>query len=299
MSLTAEQRAVLDLAVGRGLEPAAIAAMTGLSDQAVRDRLRAAVSEIGGGDPGPDVTAVLLGHADDAQRHAATARLRRDRASRARVEQITSALQVGWPDYRPPTLAGADRSRPGAGPWSGWALGGAVLVAAVLVILVAVGTLGGGDEPATPGGAVTAAQPSPVRVALRSPDDGVGRGTATLGTTPRFESYLDLEIASLASPPRGRVYLLWVDDGRGRGLPIPAPVEPDGSGPFTRRYGLSDALAPVLARSRRIELLVVGADRLATLLGEVERLGGSASSALPRRPGEVVLRGTLPTRPGG
>lgn len=305
MALSGEQRAVLDLLLGRGLDLDRIAQLTRVPVTDVRGRARGALAAIGDGDPGEDVAALLLGHATpDAQRRARAA-LAADPVARERAARIAQTLQVGWPGYDAPDLpepdVGADAARapaprPGSRTWT-WALVGGAVVAAVLVVLAATGRLAGGDDAERAAGPDPSATPAPVLIALRAPGATADAGRATIGSTVRFEPYLDLELDDLPAAPRGRVFLLWADTGEGRGFPLPVGVEDaGGQGRFARRYDLPPALAPVLGRSRAIELLAADAGRLARLQREVERLGDGSTSAaaFPRRPGTVVLRGVVP-----
>lgn len=279
---------MLDLVITRRLGYGAIATMTRMPAEEVRGRARAAVVALAGTDPGEDVTALLLGLADEEQARRARARVADDPTVRVAAGRAVAGLRAGWDGYQPP---GLPRGRPSWLPWAG---AGALGAAAVVAVLAATGVLGGDDVPAGRGGPSAVEIPAPVRIALRAPGGAADVGSATIGTTASLASYLQLELARLPAPPRGTVYLLWADDGEGRGFPLPTPVEQRADGRFSRRYALSPALAPILRISRRIELLSVDARRLAGLLESVDAIGeAGGATVFPRRPGTVLLRGTI------
>lgn len=296
MALTTEQRAVLDLVITRDLGLEAIAAMTRLSPPDVRGRCRDALTTLGGGDPGADVTALLLGFADAAQERAALVELWSDPEVAVVTARIAAALRAGWEGYQGPQLPPPPRRGVATAGHRRATVAVAALVLAVAALLVVVLR---DDEPSggSPSTVGTTAVPAPVRITLRAPGATTAAGTVTIGSSATFEPYLELALEGVGAPARGRVYLLWADDGRGRGFPIPTPVEQSADGRLRGRTALSPALAPVLAVSRRIELLTVDAARLSALTEAVERIGAAGEGTrFPPRPGTVVLRGTIPAR---
>lgn len=137
-----------------------------------------------------------------------------------------------------------------------------------------------------------------MRIPLAAAGNQASSGVATIGLTASFRPYLQLDLTGLAAPPRGTVYLLWVDDGTRHGFPLPTPIEPSASGGFRRRYGLSPALAPLLRLGRALDVLAVDTVSLQKLSSEVAATGeagnGGVSGRLPSRRGTVVLHGSIP-----
>lgn len=291
-SLAADQRAVLDLLLSRGLGLSEIARVTGLAEDGVRARAGAAVTALAGREVGADVAALLLGVAEPAQRRTAQAALRRDAARREAAGDAAAALVAGWPGYDAPALPAPGASA--ARTWGRSMVAGGLLAVSVVAGLLLTGVIGGGGGD-DGGGARTgrAATPAPVRIALVARGGLTARGRATIGVTATYRPYMQLDLTGLPTPPRGVVYLLWADDGTGHGYPLPTPITAAASGEFHQRYALSTALAPLLRVSRSLDLVAVDASRLAALSKQVTA-AGKAGGTLPKRPGVVVLRGRIP-----
>jgi hypothetical protein len=287
--LGADERAVVDLIVNRGLDYGAIAGVTGVSESDVRARARRALAALGGSDPGDAVTAYLLGAGETAERAKAEAALSTDPASAALMRKIAAGLEDAWPQYTPPAIpadAGSSRRLLAVGA------AGALAAGAVVAILALAGVFGGDDHNGTRTKSTTL--PPPVTVDLAPPNGGVARGIATIGLTRAFRPYMQLDFEQLQPPPQGAVYLLWVDSGNGHGFPLPTPIETSANGGFHQRYTLSPALAPLLRLGRSLDLIAVGADQLAALSQAVSAGTGKQGRQLPARPGAVVLEGKIP-----
>jgi len=109
MALKQDERALLQLVCERGQTYADLAELLGVSEAQVRARARAALAELGGGDPDREVelTDYLLGQADPIGRADAVRYLQHDAAARALAETILTKLAAIAPGAQlvklPPT----------------------------------------------------------------------------------------------------------------------------------------------------------------------------------------------------
>lgn len=207
MPLSEDQRAMLQLLLQRRQSYEDIGSLLGLEVDEVRERARAALSEISGEDPDRAVglTDYLLGQADPIGRADVARHLQSEPDSRALAEKLLAQLRLLAPDAALPKLPDARPGRPSrpvkvAGPGGepstaerGSALsnlsrpqrrliaallGGGVLVA--IVVLLATGAFSGDDGEAKPTAAGTDA------VTAGSGEGGSGEGaTATEGQLTR------------------------------------------------------------------------------------------------------------------
>jgi hypothetical protein len=114
MPLSADQRALLGLVLERDQSYADISGLLGISEDEVRSRARAALAELGGGDPDRNVglTDYLLGQADPIGRADAVRHLREDPDDRALAERALAALAELAPGAELPRLPGEGRTAP-------------------------------------------------------------------------------------------------------------------------------------------------------------------------------------------
>ncbi len=179
-TLQGDQRALLQLLYERGQSYDDISGLLGVPVDEVRERARAALEQIGGGDPDAELplTDFLLGKADPIGRADAIRHLQGDAEALALAERIQTALTLLAPDAKPvklpeprgrtrkaalpigadanPTTGLADEPSPQSAPGPGaklvssprsWlfaALAGIGLVA-VIAILAVAGVFGGAD----------------------------------------------------------------------------------------------------------------------------------------------------------
>ncbi len=278
-----EARAVLGLVIARGMDVPALAAATRLPEADVRARLVGAVVSLGLGALDEDATLYLLGLRPGDPPRSLPVR---------RAAQVAEALQAEWPEYRAPGLPPA---RAGLLVWS---VCGAVVAAAVLGILLVAGVFDSSSDPAATGSVPKPV--APVRIVMLAPGGGSSSGgDVTIGLDAKYAPYMTVAFTALPAPPRGEVQLLWIDNGNGRGFPLPTPLQtPTGGGSFRQRYALSPALAPLLSLAKYIDVVSVSASRLARLSAQIEASGragaGTSASDLPQRPGTIVLRGAVP-----
>jgi hypothetical protein len=113
MAITADQRAMLELLLGRGQTYADLGELLGVSEAEVREKARAALTELAGADPDRNVglTDYLLGQADPIGRADAARHLREDAADHNLASGLASSLQMLVPSANLPKLP----AEPGGG----------------------------------------------------------------------------------------------------------------------------------------------------------------------------------------
>ena len=96
MALTADQQAMLQLLLERGQSYADLAELLGVSEDEVRTRARAALTELAGADPDANVglTDWLLGQADPIGRADAVRHLKEDPADHSLAGELEAKLQL-------------------------------------------------------------------------------------------------------------------------------------------------------------------------------------------------------------
>src|SRR5919109_1488856 len=111
MALSADQRAMLELLLERGQSYEDLASLLDLPEAEVRERARAALTELGGADPDRNVglTDYLLGQADPIGRADASRHLRDDPADLALAGELAQKLRLVAPEAQLPRLPGEER----------------------------------------------------------------------------------------------------------------------------------------------------------------------------------------------
>jgi hypothetical protein len=114
MTLAADQQAMLGLLLEKGQSYADLGTLLGIPEAEVRERARAALTELGGADPDRTVglTDYLLGQADPIGRADAVRHLRDDPGDRALAERLLAQLQAIAPGADLPKLPGEPRTAP-------------------------------------------------------------------------------------------------------------------------------------------------------------------------------------------
>lgn len=308
MALTADQTAVLELLLaGHGYRE--LADLLGLDEQEVRDRARAALTELGGADPDREVelSAYLLGHADPIGRADAVRHLRASGADLELAERIRARLLEIEPGASLPELPAPQgrRTRPRApappragGPdaprrnrlYAALAAGAVVLVVAVLAIAGAFS--GDGDSGSAASGDTSAsdvAGDEVERIPLAATGGGDATGEGVVGITTGDQPYLDLRLQNLEPAPRDQVYVVWFLFDRANGYPL-SPIAPDNRGTFEDRFAVPTPAIPVLARMRFLNVS----------LAPVEEVRRAIERAVDRedivieKPGRTVLQNREP-----
>src|SRR5436190_18744878 len=111
MALAADQKAMLQLLLERGQSYADIAEVLGGDEATVRERARAALTELGGADPDRNVglTDYLLGQADPIGRADAVRHLRDDPEDHQLAAELCETLRTMYPAAELPRLPGEPR----------------------------------------------------------------------------------------------------------------------------------------------------------------------------------------------
>jgi Sigma-70, region 4 len=269
--LPPDQRAVLLLLVQQGKSHAEIADMLGISQNAVRDRARAALGALAD-DPGeiPDVAHRPV--RDDGGRA---------RASAAPSPQPSSAAPAGLQD------AHLSRSLPSS------KRGGALLLAVLVVVVVVVvilATGGGGSHKA----ASTAASTTTPGATTTSSGSS-SSGTAKKATSPTVNKQIPLTSPDPASKAVGLAEVF--SEGGKHAFYIAAEHLPPSTGFFYAVWlynsptsALALSKSPAVSSNGRLQ---GGALLPATAGNYREMLLTRETSSRPTQPGPVVLRGAF------
>jgi hypothetical protein len=331
MALSADQRAMLELLLGRGQSYEDIAGVLGTSADEVRSKARWALAELGNGDPDRKVALsdYLLGQADPIGRADAVRHLRDDPADRALAERLLGELHAIAPDAELPSLPGESRTAPhlraptvsrrraaDAPPRAprdpartrmlvGLTTGAVVLV---IVVLAIAGVFGGGDStPASTASTSTdtaSTTPTstsqlpngaknPVAINLKPVGGGPGSGTATLAAATNDQPFLDVQVNDLPPPQNGNVYAAWfvLDTGKRVGYPL-APLVPYNQ-PYHDDFPVPSVAVPLIAGIKAIDITSTTATDLRAEIKKVIKDPKHPKLVLPEI-GQTVLRGTVP-----
>jgi hypothetical protein len=336
MPLSADQQAMLGLLLERGQSYADIAGLLGISEDEVRSRARAALTELGGADPDRNVglTDYLLGQADPIGRADAVRHLRDDPADHELAERVNSELAELAPGAELPKLPGESRTAPHLRgprrrrpepaddappkPRSALsprqtrlfaALAAAAVIVAVIVAAVAGAFSGGGGSSST-----TASVPS------TNPTTGTGTGTTTTpGGNPQTLTPVPLKgvggspgsgLATFGLATANTPFL----DVRTRGL-TPAPsgdvysvwlaLDPSKREAYPvapllqthDRFNIPSVVLPFLPKMQSVDVVVSPASVLRKEIKNV--LASKKPKLIIREPGNVALRGVIPAKTRG
>ncbi|MET0730688.1 MAG: hypothetical protein ABWZ03_05795 [Solirubrobacterales bacterium] len=321
MAMTPDQRATLQLLLERGQTYSDLATLLAVDEAEVRDRARAALTELGGADPDRNVglTDYLLGQADPIGRADASRHLRDDPGDHALATALSERLREMFPDAELPRLPGEPRQRrrPRAkaaeggeprGPERGPAgltpsqtrlvvVLGSAAVLLIAVVLAVTGAFGGGDddESSAAGEETTTAAAAPAdeqaieRVALRPTSGGNASGEALFGLATGDQPFVEVAIDGLDPAPQGEQYVIWLMLTRTQGYPL-SPIDVDQQGSYSNRFPIPSAVLPVVARVRFVDVSIAPAKEIR----QVVRGALEDSSLVLDKPGRSVLRGTIP-----
>jgi hypothetical protein len=321
MAMTPDQRATLQLLLERGQTYSDLATLLAVDEAEVRDRARAALTELGGADPDRNVglTDYLLGQADPIGRADASRHLRNDPGDHALATALSEHLRETFPDAELPRLPGEPRQRrrprakaaergepkgPGRGP-AGLSPSqtrlvvvlGSAAVLLIAVVLAVTGAFGGGDddESSAAGEETTTAAAAPAdeqaieRVALRPTSGGNASGEALFGLATGDQPFVEVAIDGLEPAPKGEQYVIWLMLTRTQGYPL-SPINVDQRGSYSSRFPIPSAVLPVVARVRFVDVSIAPAREIR----QVVRGALEDSSLVLDKPGRSVLHGTIP-----
>lgn len=307
VAISTDQQATLQLLLERGQGYSDLAELLGVDEDEVRERARAALTELGGADPDHNVglTDYLLGEADPIGRADASRHLRQDPDDHALAALLSERLRALFPDAELPRLPGEPRrprstaSGERAHPRErlALALGGAALLLVAAVLAVRAGVFddnGGGDDSsaasADTSGGDEGEQAVPVRL---QPEPGSDAGgVVVFGLAATDDPFIEFQVRSLEPPTNETAYVLWflARDGAGFPLPTPLPVQPDGT--------LSDRIsvpAEIIAFAQQARSIAIALNDRAQLDREINRAVRSGQGTV-EFPGGTVL--SAPIRGG-
>jgi hypothetical protein len=319
MALKQDDRALLQLLSERGQSYSDLAGLLGLSEAAVREKARAALAQVGGGDPDAEVglTDYLLGQADPIGRADAVRYLQDHPEALELAERIAVGLRAIAPGAQLPRLP-QPRGRRAAAPPTGEpgpaargdgapepvrrspsprqarliaAIGAAGLIL-LIAILALTGAIGGGAEGdgSTPEEIAAEEQRDVTPVRLR-PQGGSGvAGQANFGLANELLT-VDLRLDGLRPrPPRGSVYVLWLMLSEQAGYPVTI-LQPDDNGSIEDSYSVPTAIAVAVgSRARFVQVSQGPAEDLQ------EQIDDAVQENVPLVPfsGELLARGRIP-----
>jgi hypothetical protein len=317
MAMTPDQRATLQLLLERGQTYSDLATLLAVDEAEVRDRARAALTELGGADPDRNValTDYLLGQADPIGRADASRHLRDDPADHALATALAERLRETFPDAELPRLPGEPRQRrrrrakaaegreltgtvrrsSGLSPSQTRlvvALGSAAVLL-IAVVLAVTGTFGGdGDDevaaeadPATTAPADEQAVPVELRPA-RGSDAG---GVVVFGFASADQPFIEFQIRNLEPPTRDDVYVLWFRSGKRQGFPVPTPVPVQADGTVNERIAVP---AEVLAFAQQADSVAIALNNRRQLDRDIDQAIEAGQGALTF-PGGTVLAASI------
>ena len=267
MAIKPDQLATLQLLVVRGQSYADLAKVLGVSEAEIRARARAALGELGGGDPDRNValTDYLLGQTDPIGRAEASRHIRDHAEDHALATRLTEQLRQLYPTAELPRLPGEARRpraprqpRGAAGAPSGGPAGvaerlsgltqsqGRLLVvlasAAVLlvvIVLAVTGTFSGGSDgeaTAADAGEIPPTEAAPadesaVPIELAPVGNSDAGGVVVFGFATADQPFIEFQVRNLEPATNDTAYVLWflADSEQGFPLPTPLPVQPDGT----------------------------------------------------------------------
>ena len=314
MALKQDERALLQLVCERGQTYADLAELLGVSEAQVRERARAALTELGGTDPDTevDLTDYLLGQADPIGRADAVRYLQQDDDARDLAETILTKLAAIAPGARLAKLPAARGSRrpaaattpaevrataepAGGSPRphgrstliAGLAAGGVIVVFGILAIFGVFSSedspqAAGADAPAGDGSVIT-----PVELSAEGGSGVAGRADFGLGAD---QLYVDLTLDGLDPDPGGNsVYVLWLMVTQTDGYPV-SIVVPNENGGVEQRYDIPAAALAIAGAARFVR---VSASPSKALQDDI-RQAVSGGASLISVSGETLAQGRIP-----
>ena len=301
-----DSRALLKLLLERGQSYEDIAGVLGNDREAVRERARDALEELGGERPDPELADYLLGEATPVERADMARRLNADEREAAQAAGLAERLREIAPEAALPALpeaavrnaaadARAQEPEP-AEPRPGWAQGRLVLALAALVILVvgvivvATGGFGDDDEASQPQRA-SVEDLDAVPVELAPPDASNAGGEAVLGLATADQPFVDLDVHDLEPIGPDDAYILWLMMDEERGWPL-GLIETDQQGSQSERYPVPSFLLQTNI-VKGLRLIVVSRSPRKDALDAAEK---AAESGVPEVDfvGDVALSGEVP-----
>ncbi len=330
MALSSEQNATLQLVLERGQSYESLAQLLGGDEDTVRNRARAALTELAGTDPDRNVglTDYLLGQADPIGRADAVRHLRDDPEDHRLASELSETLRTMYPNAELPRLPGEARQprrvrKPAAGAEAasvegtgsgpafsqsqtrlmvGLGAGAVLLLVVVLGITGAFG--GGGDDTSTASDSGDASTTTPQtaadegeqieQVTLRATNGGDARGQAIFGIATADQPYVDIAIEGLDPAPQDQTYVVWLMLDGEQGYPL-SPIVVNERGSFQDRFSIPSAVLQIVARVQTVDVSIAPV----TEIQNIVRDAIDETALVLEKPGETVLEGKVPGAGGG
>ncbi len=325
--ITQDQRATLQLLLERGQTYADLAALLAQDESAVRQRARAALTELVGEDPDRNVslTDYLLGQADPIGRADASRHLRDDPDDLRIATELGVRLRLMFPTADLPKLPGESRpaggrlrrAAPGAatpaGPSVASRLGfggldqsqsrliaicGGAAVLLIVIVLGITGAFSGGDKSSASSGSTSSTTSTTAAtgdnavqsVPLKPIGGGDATGTAVFGLATGDQAYVDLSVKGLDPAPNGQAYVVWLMLTNTKGYPLSPLTGINQDGSYQNRFSIPSAVLPVIARVRYVDVSIAPVKAIRNLV----RQAINNTELVIDEPGTKVLRGEIP-----
>jgi hypothetical protein len=324
--ISQDQRATLQLLLERGQTYADLAALLGEDEAAVRQRARAALTELVGEDPDRNVsiTDYLLGQADPIGRADASRHLRDDPDDHRIAIELAVRLRLMFPTAELPKLPGEGRPaggrlRRGAPAATGTTgpgvasriglggldqsqsrllaicAGGAVLL--IVIVLGITGAFSGGDESSASSATTSSTTATTAdtgdnaltSVPLKPIGGGDATGTAIFGLATGDQPFVDFSVKGLDPAPSGQTYVVWLMLTDGKGYPL-SPIVVNQNGTYQNRFSIPSAVLPVIARVRFVDVSIAPIKTIRKLVRDAI----DNTQLVIDEPGTKVLRGEIP-----
>lgn len=315
MALSEDSRALLQLLLGKGQSYADISDILGVSEDEVRSRARAALTELGDRDPDTNapLTDYLLGQADPITRADVARHLAEDPEDQELADTLSAKLKLlapsaSLPKQNRPGIAPARKSSRSGKGGSGrqkaarksgeksqgpelsiqqrrliaLLLGAALLI--VVIILLATGAFKGSDD----GGA----NPEPTTATLTAVQGQTGSGTAEFGFSGANLA-TNLELNDLEPSAKDESYTTWITGPKGIAYPInQGPAGEDGK--IVGQVAINQAIICFIAADAFTDLKVsrvTDAEMEATLTAAGQANKGKGD--FPEYVGDTVMTGPI------
>jgi len=296
MAITPDQRAVLQLLLERGQSYSDLATLLAVDESEVRSRARAALTELGGGDPDRNVglTDYLLGQADPIGRADVVRHLQSDPDDHQLAADLAAILREAFPSAELPRLPGEPRQprRARRGAEAQAAVGSrlpslslsqsqtrlvAILGAAAVILIAAVlgitGAFGGGDDSTDEASVATtteanAADGTTVPLLLEAEAGSDARGAVIFGLAGTDQPFVQFQIRNLEPPSQGDAYVLWFLLGEGKAFPLPTRLEVTENGELSDRIPVPATVFQFLQAAKSIAIALNDAQQVDDAINE-------------------------------
>jgi Sigma-70, region 4 len=321
MALTDDSRALLQLLLGKGQSYADIADLLGVSEDEVRSRARAALTEISDRDPDENVplTDYLLGQADPITRADVARHLADDPDDQELADTLTAQLRLlapsaTLPKPNRPGIAPARKPRRSTATGSGSAsdadadtepkprrsvplaanqrwliallLGAALLI--TIIILVVAGVFGGDDSKNSD----NASNPAPTTAILQPVSGESGKGNVEFGFSGS-DLAANLQLNDLTPSTKGESYATWLTGPKGIAYPINQGAVGD-SKAISGQVTINQAVICFIAADAftGIKVSRVQNADMRTALTEASK-ANKGQGDFPKYTGDTVLQGSI------